>query len=320
MQLTRNLRLAVGALLALHLASAFAAIVLLGRMRPAIERIIDQNVYSLVAVEEMLAVLAEDGSSPGPEPAEDQQGRLRRYRDAYRRAAQNITTPHERPILDRIEELSDGRLPPDEPTRRAVVGQLAQLGEVNRDAIVVANESAQRLGAAGAWAVVFLAVLTLGGALITLRRMDRRVLQPLEELHDVLVGLRSGEVHRRCRARPGAGAELQRAMAALNRFLDDRNEALRTATAAEHAVLTGGDDADRATLLQLLDEEPQAVVVIDGHGEIVASNANALDRLAEDDSGLREALRKLARGAEPPDGVTVQAVDGTERRLCRLPS
>ena len=49
MNLTRSLRIAFAVLLVVHLASAFASVALLGRMRPAIGRIIEQNVRSLEA-------------------------------------------------------------------------------------------------------------------------------------------------------------------------------------------------------------------------------------------------------------------------------
>lgn len=310
MQLTRNLRLAVAALIALHLASAFAAIGLLGRMQPAIERVLDQNVYSLVAVEEMLSVLSEPealGSDPGHG----------RFRAAYDRAAANITDDRERPILETIDRLSSSSLPAEPAGRRALVTELVHLGEVNRADIADANASAQRLSTAGAWALVFLAVVTLLSAIAALRRMDRRVLQPVEELHDVLVGLRKGEARRRCRPGVGASQELAKAMAALNRVLDDRQDALRNATAAEHAVLTGGDDADRATMLHLLDERTEPMIVIDASGDVVASNDSGMDRLA-DDGDLKATLVAIANGESAPDGIGARRLEDADRTICTL--
>ncbi|HHH26894.1 MAG TPA: hypothetical protein ENK57_00880 [Polyangiaceae bacterium] len=310
MQLTRNLRLAVAGLIALHLASAFAAIALLGRMRPAIEKIIDQNVYSLSAVEEMLSVLAEGEGVETTSPHA-------RFRAAYDRAAANITDERERPILMTIDRLSDASLPIESAPRHALVAELVRLGEVNRDNIVAADHDARRLGTAGAWSLVFLATLTLGSALAALRRMDRRVLQPVEELHDVLLGLRRGEHRRRCRPGLGAADELAQAMAALNRILDDRQSALVTATAAEHAFLTGGDEADRATLLHLLDESEDPVVVVEGTGEVVACNHRGLDRLS-DQGDLKATLARIARGEPAPRGIEASPVKGADRYVCVL--
>ena len=280
-------------------------------MRPAIERIIDQNVYSLVAVEEMLSVLSEvDDVELGGASHE-------RFRVAYDRAAANITVDRERPILEAIDQLSSSGLPGDPEPRRALVAELQRLGEVNRADIVEANASAQRLGTAGAWALVFLAALTLASAVAALRRMDRRVLQPVEELHDVLLALRKGESRRRCRPGTGASDELAQAMAALNRVLDDRREALAAATAAEHAVLTGGDEADRATMLQLLDEDEQPLVVIDAAGDVVATNGPGLDRLAADED-LKAELVAIATDDRAPAGIDIRPVAGTSRTICTL--
>jgi HAMP domain-containing protein len=306
MHLTNSLRLLFWLFVVLHLASASAAIVLLGRMKPAIEHIGKENVTSLQAVEAMLAGLA-TGSTDAEQAAQ--------FRAALAQASSNITDPRERPILGRIGVNADAALAGEVEGRRMVVQDLRNLGEVNRDNIDAADVRAQQLGTA----VFFLAVLTLLTALGSLRRADRRVLAPLEELHTVLRDLRTGNSHRRCAVDRDAAAELSEAMAALNRVLDDHDEALRTVIAAEQLVLTGGDDADRATMLQLLDEDPRAVVVVDDEGVIVAANPPGFDALSAD-LGLRDTLRRVVRGEQGAEDLHVRPVKGASRMILALSS
>ena len=60
MRLQRDFLLSVGILVAFNILLAFGAIGLFTRMSPAIERILQENVYSTDAAEEMLALLARD--------------------------------------------------------------------------------------------------------------------------------------------------------------------------------------------------------------------------------------------------------------------
>ena len=241
MQLTKGLRLAFLALLALHLVSAFAAIGLLGRMKPAIKRVIQQNVYSLEAVEAMLGELAKG-----------ELGEEEHFAAALERAQDNITNEREAPLVAQVRDRMGDVFVGDVQARALVVTDLRELAELNRADIVAANQEAKRLGSAGAWAVAILAFLTLVAGLVALRRLDRRVLLPLEELHDVLLAVRRGEPRRRCQPMNVAASELARSMAMINRLIDDRSEALATASVAEHMALVGLEDDDRATLLHLL--------------------------------------------------------------------
>ena len=97
MELRRELLLTVGALVSLNLLLAFGSIGLLVRMGPAIERILQENVYSIVAAEEMLAELADSGGAP---LSGDARGRVQQ---SFKNARKNVTEPSERPVLDSLE-------------------------------------------------------------------------------------------------------------------------------------------------------------------------------------------------------------------------
>jgi hypothetical protein len=301
MNLTRSLRLAFALLLATHLLMAFGAVALLARMKPAIQRIIDENAYSLEAVEEMMAVLAEANGAPVEEPSAE------RYRAAHARAATNVTDPRELPVLEALARDLDGTLEGDPRTRRASVESLKALGTINRDDMLRTDRSAQQLGSAGAWAVVFLALLTLVGALVAIRRLDHRVLHPIEELYEVVHRSHRGDAHRRCRPGLGAASELGEIMQTMNTLLDERERTRFPAPDVE-------ESCDRAALLHFLDERPTPALILSDRGRVVAANAAGLDALAERPE-LRERIEKAVEEKTGGGGVTLTPVADGRRFL-----
>jgi hypothetical protein len=185
-------------LVTLNAGLAFGAIALLTRMTPAIATILEQNEYSLEACETMLAVLAAGRGEPVDAP------RSRRFLDAVRRAEANITEAEERPILARIRQHAGGALAGDPSGTAGVVEAILALAAINRNAMLQADLTAQRLGTAGAWGVVFMAVLSFAAGLVFIRFLGGRVLAPLEELRSVVVAAGRGDGFRRC-----AGADVR---------------------------------------------------------------------------------------------------------------
>jgi nitrate/nitrite-specific signal transduction histidine kinase len=99
---------------------------------------------------------------------------------------------------------------------------LERLVEVNRNAMAAVDERAKRLGSAGAWSAVFIGALTFLLSLIVLARLERRFVQPLLELHEVLNATRQGHLLRRCRSNVDAPREVLNLTQTINRLLDER--------------------------------------------------------------------------------------------------
>ncbi|MEM9696774.1 MAG: hypothetical protein AAGA56_29835 [Myxococcota bacterium] len=303
MTLTRGIRFAIGLLISVQLASAFASVALLARMRPAIGRIIENNVYSLEAAEAMLSTLAVSGREPFRGEAAVE------FRDAFARAAANITDERETDIIARIERRLDAAFEGDMEARREVARALLDLTEVNRQDLEREDLEAQRLGTGGAWAVVLLALLTLSGGLVVLRRLDRRVLHPLEELHDVAERVQKGDRHRRCKPDLLAASELKEVMDTLNGLVDAQLSVRETPEA---------DDDDRPTILSLLDARAEPTLVIGEKGAVVAANHAGLSALADDDT-LRPRLRALLAGEGAEEGqFRLTEVAGGRRHVVSL--
>jgi len=217
MELRRELLLTIGALVVLNLCLAFGVAGLLVRMGPAIERILQENVYSIVAGEAILAELAEAGGQPVSEQAQ------RRTREALGNAERNVTEQHERPVIDALKRSLPEALNGDADARLAAVGSVRELLRINREVMREGDEEARRLGNAGAWAAVFIGFVSFLLSLFVVVRLQQRLVRPLVDLYDVLEGTRKGDRLRRCRL-TDAPHEVLQVTQSVNRLLDERLE------------------------------------------------------------------------------------------------
>jgi PAS domain-containing protein len=286
-RLRRQLLMAVGLLVAMQLATSLVAIALLTRMGPSVARVLEQNVYSIEAVESMLEALATAGQRRG-------QAR-RQFEQSLLRAKANVTEPAESELVATLERLGTDAIRGDAVARVEATHALRRLGSVNRDAVRRADDEARRLGRAGAWAGVFLGLAGVALGLLLFREARRQVLGPLEQLHAVARAHRDGERHRRARV-PAASPELAEIMVAFNRLLDaQRHSGARNADGDTGQLL-------RASLLALLDQRPDPVAVLDARGTLVVANQPALSLLASDQGErVRAALREVAAAVREED-------------------
>lgn len=215
MALRRELVLALGALVALNVMLAFGSIGLFVRMGPAIEQILEENVDSLVAAEEILAELAATGGNDASPQARA------RIAEALRRAEENVTEAGEITVLETVRANVDAALNGDRPATVVVVRALEALMKINREAMHAVDEEAKRLGRAGAWAATFIGIFSFLLSLVAIARLRTRVIEPLAELHDVLEAVHEGDPYRRCRP-CDAPQELQQVRNVVNTLLDER--------------------------------------------------------------------------------------------------
>lgn len=214
MKLRRNVLLGAWLILGAGLLLAFGSVALLTRMTPAIATILEQNDFSVQACEEMLVVLATPPDATG---TTDQ---LSTFRAALGEARRNVTEASERPVLERIVQSYETALAqPDSPERLETIVAIRELTSINRAVMVEADLKAQRMGTAGAWAVVLLASVSLIVSLLFIRHLSERVLAPIGELGRTVQAVQVGEVQRRV-SYPGAARDLQNLFTNTNDLLD----------------------------------------------------------------------------------------------------
>jgi hypothetical protein len=217
MELRRELLLTIGLLVLLNLCLAFGAIGLLVRMGPASELILEENVYSLVAADEMLAELAHAGGAPLAPQARE------RALQALDNARRNQTEEAEQPVLAALEARLPAALDGDPAAREQTVVSIQQLIRINRQAMRAVDEEARRLGSAGAWAAVLLGFLSFLLSIGVIARLQSRFVRPLVDLHAVLQAAVQGDRLRRCRPSV-APREVIAVTESVNRLLDERLE------------------------------------------------------------------------------------------------
>jgi hypothetical protein len=210
----QEFHLGIGVLVVLQLVTAFAAIGLTARMTPAIAKILGENEFTIEVAEEMLLALARRTIVSETSTLASE------YRAALERAMHNITEPGESEVLARLEQNRAATWQGDaEALRRSIEG-LRELIEINRRALLRADREARRLGTAGGWAAAFLAMAGFAASVLVSRRLSARILDPLEELHDVTEAWHRGDHFRRCRVLNG-GPEMRRVLESTNALLDD---------------------------------------------------------------------------------------------------
>lgn len=279
MRLDQEVGYGVGALLALQLVTALAAIGLLGRVGPAVEQVLVENVPSLASVEVMLEVLAE----PTPDAAARD-----RYLAALDAARQSVTEAQEPALITVLERSSGLALDGDPAARTQVVSVLGALADVNRASILRSDQAARRLAQTGVWAAVLLGFVSFAVGQLVYRRLRTRLEWPILEVDDALQSVRLGDIHRRCVKLSGP-RELERIGHNLNWVLD---RTLRAASVEQEERL-------RAVLLWLLDAQPTATLVLDPREGILAMNQEAL-RLLDSDAREGDLFDALRVGREPP--------------------
>jgi hypothetical protein len=283
MELRREVTVSIGLLVAFNALLALGAIGLLGRMAPAIEQILEDNVVSLEAAEHMLAVVARSGG--GPVSASEQQA----FRQALAAAKGNITEVLEVPALGRIEAAADLALAGDPARSTEVIQALLDLIEINRAAMRTADDDAKRLGTAGAWAAVFIALALFASSLAVARRLQTHLLAPLVELHETLLARRGGDRFRRARI-DHAPIEIRQIMLETNALLD-------AVSKAAEAPAPRGSQWDRTVALTLLDSREAPAMVFRSDGTLLAANA-AADAVTAADATPKALFDALRQGTQ----------------------
>jgi len=212
MSIARALRFGIWVIIGLNLLLAAGAIGVFVRMSPAIKNIIERNEVSLNACSRMLASLAL--------AADDQQAPIRtQFDDALTQAKGAITEPGEVEILAIIEAHADAAVADAADSRRIAVGAISELASINSEAMRQADRQARRLGRAGAWGVVFMALGVFAASMVVRRLVFRRIVEPFEEIHAVITANREGQAHRRC-TNYGAPREVRDVFEGINQILD----------------------------------------------------------------------------------------------------
>jgi len=294
MELRRDFLIGVGILIGLNLLLAFVGVGLLNRVSPSVQAVIRENINSIEAVEEILAVLASAEGERSITPSGKEM-----ITSAIDRARKNISEPQEEPVIGRILGDLDATLAGDSAARSRLTENLVELSSINRRAISHADTEARRLGLSGAWAAVFLAIASLLISFVVIVRLERRMVLPFVELSNVLKEFQSGNRDRRCHLGEGP-SEVREVFELLNGVLDG----VAHPSVEEEEADADFTRLDRIALIHFLSGYGRPALIVDTQGQIVASNQEALVSLSEPEGGpLRAALNQLLKDGTPPESI-----------------
>ena len=301
-ELRRDVLLPLIVLMSIVVLSSAGTVALLARTAPTVERIMSENVYSLEATEQMLAVVAHGTATDGER---------RQFAAALERAEGNITEDSERASLSEVRKQMDASLAGDISARDDLIQSLRDVGDINRAAVIRGEDEATRLGYASAWAAVFLGAISFAWGLAAVRRARARLINPLHEVAAVLEAARAGDRYRRCKRIP-APAELERIMAGVDDLLDAR--ALRRwADEPSPRQLT-----DRIVLVFLLEQKQGPAFVLGADGSVEASNSAGLEQLQGEDSDVQKRLKEAVAAEAPPDDIRLCQIEGVDRWIAEV--
>lgn len=290
MKIHHELRATVFALVLVQLISTMGAIVLLSRTGPAVERILNENDYSLAAVEHMQSILARRPTLRQQDAAQAE------FSKALTRARKNITEEDERPAIKTIEALYPVALRGDQEAIHKTVDQLDILARINRASMTRADVQAKQLASRGAWASAALALLALGMSIMMLRRANQRLVEPLYELYATTTAWGSGD-----RLRRATTTTMPHELAAIGRTINDLLDARLALKAREGAHTSRATDPDaqltRELLVALLDLHGHPLVITSADGELLVANRAALEI-----DGLTAAIEARLPAHDSPEG------------------
>lgn len=193
MKLAQSVRLGAWSLISLNLVIAFASIWVFMRMAPAIEIIIERNEKSLHSCEEMLSSLALAHQSK-----KDVTQLRVSFTNALERAKTNITEKDEPTAIKAISENYVLAFAGSWEGKEKTVAAIQHLSQINRAAMVKADQKAKQFSNAGAWGIVFMASILFMFCMLFIRGLKRNLVKPLEEIHSVIQAMKTGDGLRRC--------------------------------------------------------------------------------------------------------------------------
>jgi len=217
MKIAQSVRMGAWLLIGLNLLMALGSIWIFMRMAPAIEVIIERNVVSLEACEEMLASLAMISR-------DDYANQILQttFLRAFLRAQNNITEKEEPAALESIKATHAKAFLGNKAAHQETVAAIVLLGKINREAMIVEDRRARQFGNAGAWGVVFMSVSVFFAGMLLKRTLSRNLVVPLEEIHKVITAVRTGDTMRRCTG-PDLPGDVKLVYSGINELLDQRD-------------------------------------------------------------------------------------------------
>lgn len=193
---------------------AATSVVLLERLASSAREVVQSNTYSIKASEEMLALMA------GVE-AFGEEAFSNRFSNALSDAKQHISHPGEEALVDTIGQNFKLLVAGDhsEQRRKKIIESVIALSNINRQAVIQADESVSFFSIAGGWAIVGMTLIGLFVGQKMSASIKTSAVEPMIEICRVLSDWDSGNYMRRAQTSKASG-DFRHSLDIVNRLLD----------------------------------------------------------------------------------------------------
>jgi hypothetical protein len=193
---------------------AATSVVLLERLASSAREVVQSNTYSIKASEEMLALMA--GVEPFGEDAFAQ-----RFSKALLDAKKHISHPGEAALVETIDQNFELLLAGDQSgqTRKNIIESVIGLSNINRQAVIQADERVSFFSIAGGWAIVGMTLIGLFVGQKMSASIKTSAVEPMIEICRVLSDWDSGNYMRRAQTSKASG-DFRHSLDIVNRLLD----------------------------------------------------------------------------------------------------
>lgn len=146
---------------------------------------------------------------------------LKTFEENLNKAKNNITEIGEKEAIDKI---ADNYLPAfkgDKKSEEKTINEIAEFSKINRIAMERAGSQAKKIQTVGIWIIIFPSIFIWIIGLALLARLKRTLINPIQELNDVISNYNSGNHMRRCPSYT-TSKDLQKLYDGINRILDEK--------------------------------------------------------------------------------------------------
>jgi len=193
MPLAKKIQFSVIVLLILNLIMCFCVIWAFVRMSPILQTIVEQNASSIIACEKMLSSLA-----LATDNSQENSAIIDKFEADLQAARSNITESAEAMYIEQIKEKYKQAFNGNYESKLAVVAAINKINDINWAVIAIADDKVKKLGFAGAWGVAFMSSLVFFLSMLFYFRLKYQLIQPVEEIYNVINQVKIGEIKRRC--------------------------------------------------------------------------------------------------------------------------
>lgn len=285
------------------IAIAAGAISLFLQLSPAIETIIERNVVSLEAVEEMLSALVIAEGNKGDVQSTQFEFAEKKFFAALEQARKHMVEQEEFRLVPNITLKARKYFDGEDSELKPLLTEINALSATNRQGMVSSDLNAKQLGRAGAWTMMLLGFCGFVVSLYVSHRLVHSLIYPIEEIYSVTESHLQGDTNRRAYDFSLAPQQLR----AISHFLNSNLD--RQLAALNQPNPTGAINY-KNLLHQLIEFFEDPIVLLSKDGDILGGNNEAIDRLANVSAkSIREELLHGTPGSQDSIISEVRQID-----------